>query len=366
MASLRSGVRCLRDLGSHTAAATTRTLAHAYAPVHAPARSLHLPMRSILSQRAPNLHPTRQPRRLASTTDNTTNADLDAGELDGDAALEASLLKAGQDDPSLGFAVDSDSSLFYPDEPQGRIDTATFLEQEYEHMDTPLKATHVRAVPLSPSYFARQINFLDAYLHIQDLYRRYQHLPTVKPGTAEIVTWTSKTHYTVSVGEPVKTAQFNQCIRLARRLHQIHPDVKPQEVREGIQYFMRAVNKHAERAKPVTLDQYGRAHGVGRRKTSSARAWVVQGTGEIIINGVPIHDAFARLHDRESAVWALKTMNRMDKYNVFARVDGGGTTGQAEALAMAIAKAMTGHEPALKTALRKGTSPISYTIAAAC
>lgn len=47
-------------------------------------------------------------------------------------------------------------------------------------------------------------------------------------------------------------------------------------------------------------------------------------------------------------------MNRLDKYNVWALVEGGGTTGQAEALAMAVAKAVIVHEPALKTPLRKG------------
>jgi small subunit ribosomal protein S9 len=55
-------------------------------------------------------------------------------------------------------------------------------------------------------------------------------------------------------------------------------------------------------------------------------------------------------------MWALKCTHRLDKYNVWATVAGGGTTGQAEALALAVAKAVCVHEPALKTSLRNGTS----------
>jgi small subunit ribosomal protein S9 len=103
------------------------------------------------------------------------------------------------------------------------------------------------------------------------------------------------------------------------------------------------------------LDEFGRAAGHGRRKTSSATAWVVEGTGEVLVNGKTLAEAFGRIHDRESAIWALKATDRIDKYNVWARVGGGGTTGQAEAMTLAVGKALLSHEPALKPALRRGT-----------
>ena len=80
---------------------------------------------------------------------------------------------------------------------------------------------------------------------------------------------------------------------------------------------------------------------------------LVEGTGEVIVNGKSLSQAFGRIHDRESAVWALKATSRLDKYNVFAVVQGGGTTGQAEAITLAVAKALLAHEPALKPALRR-------------
>jgi len=54
----------------------------------------------------------------------------------------------------------------------------------------------------------------------------------------------------------------------------------------------------------------------------------------------------------------LKATDRIDKYNVWALVTGGGTTGQAEALTLAVGKALLAHEPALKPALRRGKTLI--------
>ncbi|KAI2623240.1 37S ribosomal protein S9 [Hypoxylon sp. NC1633] len=212
---------------------------------------------------------------------------------------------------------------------------------------------YVRPLPLSPSYFSRHIEFNDSFVVVQDLARKYGRLPTLPPGKAERVAWKTKEQYRLLVGEAVKTRDYASCIALVKRLHQIHPDLMPAEVLEGIRPFKRDINIYLNTAKPIPVDKFGRSHGVGRRKSSTARAWLVEGTGEVLINGKTLKDAFGRVYDRESALWGLKTMDRMDKYNVWALVEGGGTTGQAEALAMAVAKALAVHEPGLKTPLRK-------------
>ncbi|KAI4865347.1 37S ribosomal protein S9 [Hypoxylon rubiginosum] len=216
-----------------------------------------------------------------------------------------------------------------------------------------LKIPYARPMPLSPSYFSRHVQFNDSFVLVQDLARKYGRLPTVAPGQAERVAWKTKEQYRLAVGEAVKARDYSACIALAKRLHQIHPDLMPDEVKNGIRTFKRDINIYLNVAKPIPIDRFGRTHGVGRRKSSVARAWLVEGTGEVLINGKTLNDAFGRVHDRESALWGLKTMERMDKYNVWALVEGGGTTGQAEALAMAIAKAMVVQEPALKVPLRK-------------
>ncbi|KAI0379996.1 37S ribosomal protein S9 [Hypomontagnella monticulosa] len=229
------------------------------------------------------------------------------------------------------------------------------LEQAVDTSDAAaeLKTPHVRPMPVSPSYFSRHTQFNDSFVLVQDLARKYGRLPTLPPGQAERVAWKTKEQYRLAIGERAKGRDYVTCLTLAKRLHQIHPDLMPEEVLEGIRPFKRDINIYLNKAKPIPIDKFGRSHGVGRRKSSMARAWLVEGTGEVLINGKTLNDAFGRVHDRESALWGLKTMDRMDKYNVWALVEGGGTTGQAEALAMAIAKALAVHEPALKTPLRK-------------
>lgn len=220
--------------------------------------------------------------------------------------------------------------------------------------DPVLKIPQLRILPASRSYFSRTPYFNDILLNFEKLLGSYGNLPTLPPSEVERVSWKTSKDYKMWTGEVVKASEFGRCIMIVKRLHQIHPDLKPQKVSKAIEPFKREVQAFANVPAPITIDRLGRAIGVGRRKSSVARAWVVEGTGEVQINGKVLSDYFGRMHDRSSAVWALHATQRLDKYNVWALVEGGGTTGQAEALTLAIAKGLVAHEPALKTPLRKG------------
>ncbi|PQE16581.1 hypothetical protein CJF30_00003288 [Rutstroemia sp. NJR-2017a BBW] len=215
------------------------------------------------------------------------------------------------------------------------------------------KLFYARLVPTSPSYFTAQPTFTDDLLSLQDLLRKYFSLPVLPAGEAPRVAWRSLMDYRNVSGETVKASKYHKIIEILHRLNHIHPSVMPAEVRQALNTFKRDVNPHENVAKPIPIDQFGRALGVGKRKSSTARAWLVEGTGEVLINGKTLAEAFGRVHDRESAIWALKATDRIDKYNVWALVNGGGTTGQAEALTLAVGKALLSHEPALKPALRR-------------
>jgi small subunit ribosomal protein S9 len=160
--------------------------------------------------------------------------------------------------------------------------------------------------------------------------------------------------YRTKVGEPVTASKYAKILLLLGRLNRIHPQLRTKELREVMEQFRRPGSAELQKPKVQILDAYGRAKGIGRRKESSARVYLVEGTGEVLINGKSIVQAFPRLHDRESALWALKATQRMDKYNVWALVKGGGVTGQAESITLALARALLVHEPALKPALRRG------------
>lgn len=212
----------------------------------------------------------------------------------------------------------------------------------------------LRVIPASPSYFTAKPRFTDDFVHIGQLVRRYKTLPTVRPGDQPKTAWRDFDAYKSGIDEPIRQSRYQQMIGGLRRLNMIHPAVMPEEVQVTLNQWARPIQPSVNRAKPIEVDEFGRAAAVGKRKSSAAKAWVVEGEGEVLVNGKPLHQAFARVHDRQSAVWALKVTNRLDKYNVFAVCRGGGTTGQAEAMTLAVSKALMAHEPLLKTTLRKG------------
>lgn len=235
-----------------------------------------------------------------------------------------------------------------------------FEKEAVEGREAEEAPFYARLIPTSPSYFTAQPIFTDDLLIIQSLVNKYSRLPTVKSGEAPRVAWRSLVEYRNMVGESVKAAKYHKIIELLQRLNAIHPSLKPEEVKAALNEYKRDINPYQNAVELPPKDNLGRTLGAGRRKSSTARAWVVEGTGEVLINGKTLAEAFGRIHDRESAIWALKATDRIDKYNVWALVTGGGTTGQAEALTLAVGKALLAQEPALKPALRRGKQTTHY------
>ncbi|KAF2729462.1 hypothetical protein EJ04DRAFT_515902 [Polyplosphaeria fusca] len=211
----------------------------------------------------------------------------------------------------------------------------------------------LRIVPASPSYFSAKPTFNDDFIHLSALLRKVATLPTIPNAEAPKVAWKTIDQYRIMVNEPVKTQRFHKMLHILRRLNTINPSLMPDEVLGAMQRYKKDSQPGDVKPNSGAIDELGRAKGVGRRKTSSAVAFLVEGEGEVLVNGKSLAQFFGRLHDRESAVWALKSTQRLDKYNVFGLVNGGGVTGQAEALTLAVAKALLVHEPALKPALRR-------------
>ena len=96
----------------------------------------------------------------------------------------------------------------------------------------------------------------------------------------------------------------------------------------------------------------GDALGTGRRKSSVARVRVRSGSGTILINKRPLAEYFTGDQDRKSVLEVLETVDQVSSVDVLIRVNGGGTTGQAGACRMGIARALVGHDEELFPALR--------------
>ncbi len=81
-------------------------------------------------------------------------------------------------------------------------------------------------------------------------------------------------------------------------------------------------------------------YGTGRRKTSVARVRLVPGTGKVTINGREGKQYFTRAGQLDAALMPFKVTDTQGHFDVIARINGGGMTGQAGALRLGIARAL--------------------------
>lgn len=103
-----------------------------------------------------------------------------------------------------------------------------------------------------------------------------------------------------------------------------------------------------------------------RRKDAVARAFIRQGTGVIRVNGKSLIDVstvgaaereiFPMGNNRDQVLAPLAITLTFQKFDIDATVNGGGTTGQSEAVRMAISKALAHYDPVYSVALSKGRS----------
>lgn len=95
-------------------------------------------------------------------------------------------------------------------------------------------------------------------------------------------------------------------------------------------------------------------YALGRRKSSTARVRLTGGDGKIIVNDKPAEEYFANsknlLNDLTKPFVVLDQVN---KYNVSAKVSGGGHAGQVDAIRLGIAKALATMNEDLKGTLRR-------------
>jgi len=93
--------------------------------------------------------------------------------------------------------------------------------------------------------------------------------------------------------------------------------------------------------------------GTGRRKSATARVRLTEGTGNIQINGAEVNKYFSHENFSKSAIMPLLTAELADKVDVVAKVEGGGNSGQAGAVAHGIARALLKLNPELRSPLKQ-------------
>jgi small subunit ribosomal protein S9 len=91
----------------------------------------------------------------------------------------------------------------------------------------------------------------------------------------------------------------------------------------------------------------------GRRKESVARVRLLEGSGQVTLNGRALEDFFPTMAARLRVMEPLNITQTQGRFDIVATLEGGGTTGQADALRLGIARALLEVDPELRPVLKK-------------
>ncbi|NIA11117.1 MAG: 30S ribosomal protein S9 [Nitrospiraceae bacterium] len=96
-----------------------------------------------------------------------------------------------------------------------------------------------------------------------------------------------------------------------------------------------------------------RYYATGKRKTSVARIWMQEGSGQIIVNSRPADEYFALESSKMIIQQPFEITGTVGKFDIMINVKGGGTTGQVGAIRHGITKALMAYDVTLRTPLKK-------------
>lgn len=245
-----------------------------------------------------------------------------------------------------------------------------------------------RIKPVPTSFYTTRPTYVDSLILLEDLARRTKraleqaHIPldmessttqTTNAATRAANSWLKSDDLSKRLGIPLKSSQYRHVVARLKALSKYRKLVQEHfsdgqcgqanralaiNIEETLATFLKdaGVASRLESddfySKSARVDSLGRAYARGRRKESSARVWVVPKQLEaasekdslisqsILVNLQALAEAFTRVAHRESVLHPLRLTGLMGVVNVFALVSGGGSSGQAGALAHGIARAL--------------------------
>jgi small subunit ribosomal protein S9 len=113
-----------------------------------------------------------------------------------------------------------------------------------------------------------------------------------------------------------------------------------------------AVPKAAHRSAPPLPEGVLYVWGTGRRKKAVARVRIRPGTGKILVNKREVDNFFTEIKDRNAVFAPLEAVSMVGSWDIWAKVDGGGRSGQAGAVMLGLSRAIAKAMPELETVLR--------------
>ncbi|CAN5229463.1 hypothetical protein BH18ACT5_BH18ACT5_05680 [soil metagenome] len=95
------------------------------------------------------------------------------------------------------------------------------------------------------------------------------------------------------------------------------------------------------------------AQTVGRRKESVARVRLREGTGRLVLNGRPLEDYFPTMATRMRVMEPFQLTSTQGRFDIDAKLEGGGVNGQADALRLGISRALVEYDGEMRGTLKK-------------
>ena len=257
-----------------------------------------------------------------------------------------------------------------------------------------------KPIPDSPSFYTTRAVYHDQVVYLERAIGRAHHvlrsrhlLPLPDFARASLPplcpVWKSQIEMASNFDTKMSMGRYRKVVKLLNQLNDYHRIAtlgSCHDLGEKIGDITSMFENNEKEAvlargkrKKVILDEHGRSYTLGKRKTSSARVWMIPvqapkqeptpdellglpetnptysvTTTTILVNNLPINEYFSLPADRERITRPLRVAGVLGKYNVFAIVRGGGTTGQSGALAHGISKGVVAHEPDFETLFRRG------------
>lgn len=223
---------------------------------------------------------------------------------------------------------------------------------------TKWELERLRIVPKLATFYGGNPVHEDNINQLNALVRKYKNLPTRVLDVKELKMYkfVSLEDYRKKAqsGTRLKIGHHKELLELLNRLRSIEPELMPKEVIETLLSYSSTLEdkKRVVQQAIKTLDEFGRANTVGKRKRAVANVSMVKGEGMVVVNGQSFSEFFKRDIDRSKIAYPFKVVSQEGQFNIFITTEGGGISGQAEAAMYGISKALVVFNPLFKSRLR--------------
>ncbi|KAJ7346873.1 ribosomal protein S9/S16-domain-containing protein [Mycena albidolilacea] len=307
--------------------------------------------------------------------------------------------------------MQSDGPKLWPVEEDLNYEEEEDSEEEVDEEGTPVPQR--KPPPASPSFYSGRAAYYDqlaqvesAVVHTRSALKMLQLLPLPDFAREALPTrpavWKNAKEMGLDLQVTMTSSRYRAMTRLLGQLNEYHRIASAAGCEDLALRTSNLLNIFESPAKTAALtrgrrktlytDHLGRSYTFGKRKTSTARVWMVPvalpseemevvdlekiasldeaaalltsqpdrfhepqrvPTSSILINNIPIGEYFAAPADRERVIRPIKVAGLLGAYNVFSLVRGGGSTGQSGALAHGISKGLLVHNPDLADLFRR-------------